>query len=217
MRINFHGRLVEEKEIRAGFIGGGSHSFRNIYPTFQFAPVNLIATCDLSIEKARAFAAKFGAQNAYAAHHQMLENEDLDAVFIVTGYNDQGRPTYPDLAVDCLNAGCHVWIEKPPAASCAEIEKMQKTSESNSKNVAVGLKKMFFPANEKAKELMSTKDFGHTSLVMLQYPQHIPAQADFDQYINDGKKIAAVTGFLDHLCHPVSLLIYLLGMPDTLN
>ena len=43
-RINFHGKLADEPEIRAGFIGCGSHSFRNIYPTFQFAPVDLIAT-----------------------------------------------------------------------------------------------------------------------------------------------------------------------------
>ncbi len=216
MRINFHGRLVDEQEIRAGFIGCGSHSFRNIYPTLQFAPVHLVATCDFSIEKAQAFAAKFGAQNAYTDYQEMLAKEKLDAVFVVTGYDDKGRPTYPDIAVECLNAGHHVWMEKPPAASCVEIEKMQKAAKNSGKNVLVGMKKMFFPANEKAKELMSTEDFGRASLVMLQYPQHIPTQSDFDQYINEGKRIGGVVGFLDHLCHPASLLIYLLGMPTSL-
>ena len=46
-RIDFHGRVVDAPRIRAGFIGCGSHSFRNIYPTFQFAPVDLRAVCDL--------------------------------------------------------------------------------------------------------------------------------------------------------------------------
>lgn len=216
MRFNFHGKLVDEKEIRAGFVGCGSHSSRNIYPTFQFAPVNLIATCDFSIEKAKAFAAKFGAQSAYSDYREMIEKEDLDAVFIVTGYDKNGRPTYPPIALDCLNAGCHVWMEKPPAATCAELRQLKEAAESNGKNVQVGLKKMFFPANEKAKELMSTDDFGETSLVMLQYPQHIPTVEEFDLYLNKFERVGSVVGFLDHLCHPVSLLVYLMGMPGTL-
>jgi predicted dehydrogenase len=215
-RINFHGKLVDEREIRAGFIGCGSHAFRNIFPTFQFAPVRLVATCDLEIEKAQAFAAKFGAGNAYADYRQMLAREDLDAVFIVTGYDERGRPLYPRIAVDCLNAGCHVWIEKPPAASCQEIEEMQRAAQRNDRNVVVGLKKMFFPANEKAKELAAAETFGPISLVLLQYPQYIPTKKEFQEYIEGGQSIRSVIGFLDHLCHPVSLLVYLLGMPASL-
>ena len=99
MRIGFLGKLVDEPEIRAGFIGCGSHSYRHIYPTFQFAPVSLAATCDLDIGKVRAFAAKFGAKSAYDDYRVMLEREELDAVFVVTGYDDIGRPLYPDLAI----------------------------------------------------------------------------------------------------------------------
>jgi predicted dehydrogenase len=150
MRIDFHGRPVDEPRIRAGFIGCGSHSFRNIYPTFQFAPVDLVAVCDLVPAKARTFAAQFGAQRAYTDYHEMLTRENLDAVFIVTGYDPQGRPLYPALAADCLAAGCHVWTEKPPAATTAEIERLQAASRAAGKHMMVGLKKMFFPAYEKA-------------------------------------------------------------------
>lgn len=216
MRISFTGQLIDEPEIRAGFIGCGSHSFRNIYPTFQFAPVKLVATCDLVPEKAQAFAAKFGAQSAYSDYREMLEKEELDAVFVVTGYNAKGRPLYPEIAVDCLNAGRHVWIEKPPAASCGAIEKMQRAAEKAGKNVVVGMKKMFFPANEKAKELATAPDFGRVSLAMLQYPQHVPTVDEFARYLHDEERVNAVVGFLDHLCHPASLMVFLLGMPSTL-
>ena len=37
MRINFTGKIVDESEITAGFIGCGSHAFRNLFPVFQFA------------------------------------------------------------------------------------------------------------------------------------------------------------------------------------
>lgn len=215
MRISFHGRLVDEPEIRAGFIGCGSHSFRNIYPTFQFAPVNLVATCDLSLDKAKAFAAKFGARNAYADYHEMLEREELDAVFVVVGYDGKGRPLYPRIAIDCLDAGCHVWMEKPPAAACAEIDAMRQAAERSGRTAMVGLKKMFFPANEKAKELASRPDFGRTSVVLLQYPQYVPTRDELARYLG-GERVNGAVGFLDHLCHPAALMVFLLGMPASL-
>jgi predicted dehydrogenase len=216
MRINFHGRLENQPEIKAGFIGCGSHSFRNIYPTFQFAPIKLLATCDLDLAKAQAFAEKFGAKKSFSDYHEMLKDQEIEAVFIVTGYDDLGRPLYPKIAIDCLAAGKHVWMEKPPAQSTKEIEEIQAAAAKVGKNVMVGLKKMFFPANEKAKELASSADFGKISLGLYQYPQHIPTQAEFDACRSQNRINSSVLGFLDHLCHPAALLVYMQGMPSSL-
>jgi len=215
MRIGFRGQITDERRIRAGFIGCGSHSFRNIYPALQFAPVELVAVCDLRIEKARAFARQFGAQRAYHDYRQMLAEEDLDAVFVVTNYDDHGRPRYPAIAIDCLNARRHVWIEKPPAASCEQIERMRAAAAANGKHVMVGLKKMFAPANVRAKALMEAGDFGQVQLVSLQYPQYTPTADQFNAY-RRGARAPEVVSFLDHLCHPVSLMLFLLGMPQEL-
>jgi predicted dehydrogenase len=216
MRIGFHGRLNDEPRIRAGFIGCGSHSFRNIYPALQFAPVELVATCDLDEQRAAAFARQFGAERHYTDHRRLLEEAELDAVFIVTNYDERGRPRYPALATDCLGAGCHVWIEKPPAASCAEIETMQQAAQKAGRHVMVGFKKMFYPANEKAKELMGAEEFAPASLLTIQYPMSVPTAEQFGAYGEGAEAGRAVVGFLDHLCHPVSLLLFLAGMPSTL-
>ena len=216
MRINLLGKVVDEPEIRAGFIGCGSHSFRNILPTFQFAPVRLVATCDVDVDKARAFAAKFGAPAVYGDHREMLEREELDAVFIVTGPDEHGRPRYPALAIDCLEADRHVWMEKPPAATCAEIERLTEAADRHDRNVMVGVKKIFAPANEKAKTLTRQADFGQISLVRLEYPQCIPTVEELRRFMEDGDPGTEAVRFLDHLCHPMALLVYLLGMPDTL-
>lgn len=50
------------------------------------------------------------------------------------------------------------------------------------KNVVVGMKKMFFPANKKAMELMSSADFGTPQLVTLQYSLYVPSVAELDEY-----------------------------------
>lgn len=216
MRINFHGRVVDEPCIRAGFIGCGSHSFRNLYPALQFAAVDLVATCDIDGDRAEAFAAAFGAEAAYADHSEMLARDDLDAVFICTGYDEDGRPRHARLAADCVSAGRHVWMEKPPAATTEELQRLKVAAEAAGCIVMVGLKKMFFPANEKARELMTMPDFGAAHLVTIRYPQYVPRVDEMRAYRED--RIAnATVGFLDHLCHPVSVLLLLLGMPQSLH
>lgn len=211
--LDIGGRLEAGSRVRVGVIGCGSHAFRNVYPAFQFAPIDLVATCDLDLEKARAYARQFGALHAYDDHRQLLGRDDIDAVFIVTNYNEQGRPRYPALAGEALAAGKHVWCEKPLAASTDEVERLQDAADAAGRSVMVGLKKMFFPANVKAAEMMRREAFGPVSLVTLQYPQHLPTVEEMRAYAA-GEPVTAVVHFLDHLCHPVSLLLLLLGMPQ---
>jgi len=215
MRSSFGGEMTGAADIRAGFVGCGSHACRNLLPTFAFAPVELAATCDLDAERAAKAARTFGAERHYTDLRDMLAHGGLDAVFVCTSYDERGRPRYPAIACDCLRAGCHVWMEKPPAASCAEIEQVQATSKETGRQVLVGFKKMFAPANVKARELMDADELGEVSLVTLQYPQHVPTVEQLGRYLAGEADWAAV-GFLDHLCHPVSVLVYLLGMPRTL-
>ena len=215
MRIGFRGELSDEPVVRAGFIGCGSHAFRNVYPTLQFVPVELAAVCDLKRDKAQAFAKQFGAADAYDDFEEMIARDDIDAVFVVTGYDERGRPRYPAIAARCLEAGKHVWMEKPPAATCAEIEGMQAAAEASGKHVVVGFKKMFNPANNKAKALMGDESFGAVAMASCQSPQRVPPVAEFRKYLA-GENVGQVRGFLDHICHPVSVLLLLLGMPRTM-
>ena len=66
-----------DKRLRAGFIGCGSHSFRNVYTVFQYVPVELIAVCDLDETKGNEYKRIFGAQSVYTNHMDMLEKEEL--------------------------------------------------------------------------------------------------------------------------------------------
>lgn len=208
--INMHGQLEDRPQLRLAAVGCGSHSFRNIFPCYQFLAVELVACCDLQIEKARAFSRQFGALRSYADLTTMLAQEQLDAVVIVTGYDEQGRPRYPALAQQCVEAGVHVWIEKPPAASCADLLRLKDVAEDKGKIVSVGLKKMFMPANQKAFHLMQERSDKPVHQILLQYPQSIPTATEFEQYLS-GQRVASVVSFLDHLCHPMSAVQLFMG------
>ena len=199
-----------DRKVRAGFIGCGDHAYRNIFPTFQYTPIDLIAVCDLQAERAAAFARQFGARRSYTDHREMLAREQLDAVFIVAGYDEHHRPRYPQLAMETMQAGVHVWIEKPPAASLTEVEAMRTVSRATGRFVAVGYKKMFFPAIAKAREISQRPEFGQPTSLAIRYPQELPppeARAD-DR---------AMQGFLDHFFHPASIVQTIMGPVTTVS
>jgi predicted dehydrogenase len=200
VRYNFE----YETRLRAGFIGAGGHAFRNVYPTFQYAPVDLVAICDLDADRAEAFARQFGASATYTDHREMLAVEKPNAVFIVTNYDEQGRPRATQLAIDALNAGSHVWMEKPTAASVADVDRLIAASERTGRYVMTGLKKTFFPSIVKAKEIVSSEEFGQPLSITIRYPQGMPPLADRA----DLRKVA---GLLDHLPHPGSIVHELMG------
>jgi len=216
LRAGFDGKMVETPGLRVGFVGCGGHALRNLLPTLAWVPAELVAICDLDLAKAQAAATRHGFARAYDSLDAMLAAERLDAVFLCAGYDRAGRPLYPVLAAQALQAGCHVWMEKPPAATCRELEDLRRLAQRQQRHVMVGLKKMFVPANEKAAELMCDPDFGTPSLVTLQYPQCLPEPEAFLRYFA-GERQMDVIGFLDHLCHPVSLMIFLLGMPAAMS
>ncbi len=198
-----------DDRIRAGFVGCGGHSFRNVYPALRYAPIDLVAVCDVQRDRAESYAREFGALRSYSNHREMLAAEDLDAVFVVTNYDEDGNPRFPAIAMDAMRAGAHAWIEKPPAASVAEIDDMIRVEAETGKFVQVGMKKMFFPAIEKLHAITLDESFGGLTSFSVRYPQHMPERSKRDDN-------HAMVGFLDHIMHPGSIIHLLAGAVRTL-
>ncbi|MEV0291356.1 Gfo/Idh/MocA family oxidoreductase [Kribbella sp. NPDC050820] len=202
MTVRFQFEYPER--LRVAFIGAGNHSYRNVYPSFQYAPVDLVAVCDINIDRAKAYARAFGAAGAYDDHQEMLKTEQPDAVFIVTSYTPEGDVQATALAENCLRAGAHVWMEKPTAASIAQLDRLQMAADETGRIVMTGLKKIFTPAMEKVKTIISSPEFGTVSSISVRYPQPIPDPADR----SDDVKMLSL---LSHIFHPGAILTYLMG------
>lgn len=204
MAVEVRYRFEYEERLRCAFIGAGGHSFRNVYPALQYAPVDLVAVCDTDGSRAREYARSFGGSSAYTDHREMLATERPDAVFVVTAYEPDGEVQATALAEDCLRAGAHVWMEKPAAAGLAQLDRLAAVSAETGRHVMTGLKKVFTPAMEKVKEIITRPEFGRPASISVRYPQALPAEAERA----DG---AAMIGFLDHIFHPAAVLIHLMG------
>jgi predicted dehydrogenase len=81
--------------------------------------------------------------------------EDVDAVDIVTPAN-----THFEICKECLNAGKHVFVEKPLATSYVEAKKLVQMSREQGKILMVGHIFRYNPAVQKIKELIEKKEVG---------------------------------------------------------
>jgi predicted dehydrogenase len=150
---------VDEK-VRIGFVGCGAHATRSIYPSLRYAPVDLVAVCDLVEERARATARTFGAQRQYTDYRLMMEKEELDALFVVVGPD-----AHPSITIEAMNQGLHVFVEKPPCRTLAQAEEMVEVSRSTGKSVMVAFKKRFCPTYVRALEIVRANEFGTPSSI----------------------------------------------------
>jgi predicted dehydrogenase len=134
----------------------------------------------------------------------MLAREKLDAVFIVTSYDSAGRPHATAIARDALNDGVSVWMEKPTAASTAEVRDLISVRDMTGARLMTGLKKMFTPGVQKLRAILDDPEFGAPSSLLVRYPLEVPSR-------HERTDIAKVVGFLDHIYHPAAVVQFLFG------
>lgn len=113
------------KKLNAGVIGCGFFAQNHLSVWNAIEDVTLAAVCDLQVDRANAAAAKFNAGNAYEDAEEMLANETLDFVDIVTT-----PPTHRELVEMAALYGRHVICQKPMAMSLEDATAMVDVCQS---------------------------------------------------------------------------------------
>jgi predicted dehydrogenase len=154
------------KKINVGIIGIGSHGYRNILPLMNYLPVEVKAVCSRTADVGRITAAQYGCVH-YQTPRDMYDQEDIDAVFI-----NVSPKLHPSLAIEALDRGKHVWVEKPVATRARDVEEM--IAHRKDRVIIVGFKKIFMPAAQKAIEIAYSPKYGNPRSLLAVYPMTIP-------------------------------------------
>ncbi len=118
--------------LRVGIIGGGWIARVHV-PAIDAGPgLQLVAACDTAIERAQAIAEPRGA-TAYARFEEMLEREQLDALWVCTPPLLHRAPVQAALA-----GGVHVYLEKPIARTLEDADAIVAAASSSTAICAVG-------------------------------------------------------------------------------
>ena len=135
--------------IAEGFHGPSYKKYRGENPGFQLA-----ACCDINREKARSFAERFIFNAFYTDYKEMLEAEKPDAVCVTTPYE-----IISSVAVDVMNMGFPVLLEKPPGSNREETLKIIEAAEKTGLPNQVAFNRRFTPILNELKNTLGSGDF----------------------------------------------------------
>ncbi|MEX2263680.1 MAG: Gfo/Idh/MocA family oxidoreductase [Bryobacteraceae bacterium] len=162
MTVSSYSKILGANDrVRLGLIGCGGRGL-SVMGSFQKnSSVQVTAACDVygaHIDKALSNAA--GAKG-FTDHRKLLEFRDLDAVLIATPDH-----WHAETAIDALNAGKDVYVEKPLTLTIEEGPRIVKAARVNERVCQVGMQQRSGRHYIQAKrEYIDTKKLGKITLV----------------------------------------------------
>ncbi len=205
------------KKLRVGIIGTGWIAEQHIISYKKMPDVEIVAGADIVPGKAEAFFKKFGVEGVktdYASHKEMLEDNDnlkLDAVSICT-YNRQ----HANCAIDTLNAGIHVLLEKPMCVTVDEAIAIMKAEKESGKVISIGFQPRLDANMQKIKEIVESGELGKIYYIQTGGGRRRGIPTPFGTtFIED--RTAGLGALADIGCYSLDMVLNAIGYPKPLT
>ncbi len=172
---------------------------------FKAAGASVVAVCDTNEEAAKAAAAKYGIPQVFTDVAEMLANGDIDAVSIIVP-----NKFHAPLSIQCLEAGKHVFCEKPPALNAAQVEEMIATADKAGKRLMFNFNNRARPESMAMKGYVDDGTIGTINSAQAKWVRRtgIPG---FGGWFTT--KALAGGGPIIDLLHMLDLAMYFMGYP----
>ncbi len=185
------GRVLGANDrIVVGFVGTGSQGQAHVRSVKSYAEsknLALGAVCDLyqkRLDQARELAG-VSAADAYRDHRALLERKDIDAIVVATVDN-----WHADVAIEALEAGKHVYGEKPLARYFAEGFRIYDAVKRTGKVFQIGSQFCADPKYHKAAEWIKSGKIGPLVWAQGSYCRNNPKNSEWtypvDAEANEG-------------------------------
>ena len=115
----------------------------------------LVWLCDVDEDRRAELAQRYPSARVTADFDDVLSDGSIDAVVVATPV-----PTHHELARRALEAGKHVFVEKPPAMHGVEMEELCELAEERDRILMPGHLLLYHPGVRKLKELVDSGDLG---------------------------------------------------------
>lgn len=194
--------------IRVGIVGGGFMGKMHAQVYAALPDAELVAVADRRSAVADALAAPHGA-NVYPDLDALLAAESVDVVDICL-------PTYlhAEHAIKALDAGRHVFCEKPMAMTVADADAMAEAARRNGRQLMIGHCIRFWPEYQYLKTVVDDGRLGALRSIALTRVSPLPTWTWENWVQNEARSGGAA---LDLHIHDTDYILYLLGAPETLT
>ena len=166
----------------------------------------IVAVADVAPGAAAAAAEKYDIAQSFESVEEMLESAGCDAVSIIVP-----NKFHAPLAIQCMQAGKHVFCEKPPALSAEEVEEMIGVSQATGKRLMFNFNNRARPESREMMKFISAGDAGTINSAQAKWIRRtgIPG---FGGWFTT--KALSGGGPLIDLLHMVDLAMYFMGYPE---
>jgi predicted dehydrogenase len=144
---------MTEQRVRVAVAGLG-HWGKNLVRNFDDL-ADLRWLCDISPQLCDEFGPRYPHARTTGDFDEVLADPEVEAVVIATPV-----PTHPGLALRALEAGKHVFVEKPPAMRAHEMEQLCELAIERDLVLMPGHLLLYHPGVRKLKELVDAGDLG---------------------------------------------------------
>lgn len=183
---NVFGQRSQPEPLRIGVIGVGNMGQHHTRVLSLLKDIELVGVADINVERGIDVASKYRVR-FFEDYRDLLAHVDAVCVAVPT------RLHHP-VGISCLQAGVHVLIEKPIAASIAEAESLVNAAAEAHRILQVGHIERFNPAFQELGKVLKTEE-----LLALEAHRMSP----YSQRAND------VSVVLDLMIHDIDLLLEL--------
>ncbi len=141
---------------------------------------------------------------------KIINNPDIDSIFIAT-------PNYlnKDLTIQSLQQGKHVFCEKPPAFTSAELEKIREVEKMSGKILMYGFNHRHHDSIKQMKKIIDNERFGKVLWMRGRYGKSVD-----ETYFNNWRAKKKYSGggiLIDQGIHMLDLFLYLGGDFDNIH
>ena len=196
-------RLPGTEEVTVGVIGAGDFARAVLLPALRRTGARLDTIAALRGVSAAQAGRRFGFRQVTSDPRAVLENPAINTIFIVTRHDSHAR-----LAVEALQAGKHVFVEKPLALNRVELDTVIRASEAAGRHLMVGFNRRFSPHVREIVRLMRARA-GPAAFIMTVNAGALPAEHWLVDPRQGGGRIVG------EAVHWIDLLIFLSGQRVT--
>jgi predicted dehydrogenase len=152
------------ESLRVGIVGAGSRGDTHASRFGNVGNVEISAVADIDEDVAENLSETYGIGAVYTDYREMLDAEDPDLVGVCV-HNNLHAP----ITIDALEAGAHVFCEKPMAGSYADARAMADAAEANDRHLGVQNGRLFEPGTRAARTLVDEGKLGDPSYARAVY------------------------------------------------
>ena len=196
------------KKYNWAILGCGKIARKFVADLYLLPNANRYAAASRSLDNAKGFAKELGFEKAYGSYQEMVEDPNVDIVYIATPH-----AKHLEHSLLCLNNKKAVLCEKAFAMNTKEVDQMIAASKSNNTFLMEAFWTIFSAKFKKVLELAKDKDLGQLRFVKSDFM----FKADFDPDKRLYNIDLGAGSLLDIGIYPIFRSLMLLGKPTSIK